>query len=70
MCTDATQYDRVCKGEFAELHAKLDRLDETVTTSRVRQFTRMPVSGGQPFPTALGRTFAYRTRVRAGDQAV
>ena len=30
MCSDAEQYDRVCKGEFAELHAKLDRLDEAI----------------------------------------
>ena len=27
---DTDQYDRVCKGEFAELHAKLDRLDEAI----------------------------------------
>ena len=30
MCSDGEQYDRVCKGEFAELHAKLDRLDEAI----------------------------------------
>ena len=24
------QYDSVCKGEFAELHTKLDRLDEAI----------------------------------------
>ncbi|HNQ22485.1 MAG TPA: hypothetical protein PKK06_05265 [Phycisphaerae bacterium] len=24
------QYDRVCKGEFAAIHAKLDRLDEAI----------------------------------------
>ncbi|OQB80319.1 MAG: hypothetical protein BWX88_04606 [Planctomycetes bacterium ADurb.Bin126] len=30
MCSDTDQYDRVCKGEFAELHAKLDRLDEAI----------------------------------------
>ena len=24
------QYDRVCKGEFASIHAKLDRLDEAI----------------------------------------
>ena len=27
-CSD--QYDRVCKGEFASVHVKLDRLDEAV----------------------------------------
>ena len=30
MCGDSTQYDRVCKGEFAELHVKLDKLDEAI----------------------------------------
>jgi hypothetical protein len=30
MCSNTDQYDRVCKGEFAELHAKLDRLDEAI----------------------------------------
>ena len=30
MCSDTDQYDRVCKNEFAELHAKLDRLDEAI----------------------------------------
>lgn len=30
MCDGAGQYDRVCKAEFAELHAKLDRLDEAI----------------------------------------
>jgi hypothetical protein len=30
MCAETDQYDRVCKGEFAELHAKLDRLDEAI----------------------------------------
>lgn len=25
-----SHYDRVCRGEFAELHAKLDRLDEAI----------------------------------------
>jgi hypothetical protein len=30
MCSDTDQYDRVCKCEFAELHAKLDRLDEAI----------------------------------------
>lgn len=24
------QYERVCKGEFAAIHAKLDRLDEAI----------------------------------------
>jgi len=24
------QYDRICKGEFAAIHAKLDRLDEAI----------------------------------------
>jgi len=28
-CENA-QYEAVCKGEFAELHAKLDRLDEAI----------------------------------------
>jgi len=26
----AGQYERVCKGEFASIHAKLDRLDEAI----------------------------------------
>ena len=30
MCSDSDQYDRVCKGEFAELHVKLDKLDEAI----------------------------------------
>jgi len=30
MCSDRDQYDRVCKGEFAAIHTKLDRLDEAV----------------------------------------
>ena len=30
MCTDTEQYDRVCKGEFALIHTKLDRLDEAI----------------------------------------
>ena len=29
MCS-SDQYDSVCKGEFAEIHAKLDRLDESI----------------------------------------
>ncbi|MFW6062407.1 MAG: hypothetical protein ACOC93_06320 [Planctomycetota bacterium] len=28
--TDTEQYDRVCKGEFDQLHRKLDRLDEAI----------------------------------------
>ena len=27
MCTENDQYDRVCKGEFASVHVKLDKLD-------------------------------------------
>ena len=30
MCADGNQYERVCKGEFAAIHAKLDRLDEAI----------------------------------------
>jgi len=30
MCSDSDQYDRVCKGEFASIHAKLDRMDEAI----------------------------------------
>jgi hypothetical protein len=30
MCTGTGQYDRVCKGEFAAIQAKLDRLDEAI----------------------------------------
>ena len=30
MNEESTQYDRVCKGEFGELHAKLDRMDEAI----------------------------------------
>ena len=30
MCSDSDQYDRVCRGEFAAIHTKLDRLDEAV----------------------------------------
>lgn len=26
----AGQYERVCRGEFASIHAKLDRLDEAI----------------------------------------
>ena len=28
MCAESDQYDRVCKGEFASIHTKLDKLDE------------------------------------------
>ena len=27
---DSSQYDRVCKGEFALIHVKLDKLDEAI----------------------------------------
>ena len=30
MCGDSDQYDRVCKGEFAAIHTKLDRMDEAI----------------------------------------
>jgi len=30
MGCESSQYEAVCKGEFAELHAKLDRLDEAI----------------------------------------
>ena len=30
MCSDGSQYDRICKGQFASIHAKLDRLDEAI----------------------------------------
>jgi len=30
MCGDSDQYDRVCKGEFASIHTKLDRMDEAI----------------------------------------
>ena len=30
MCGDSDQYDRVCKGEFASIHVKLDKLDEAI----------------------------------------
>ena len=30
MCGDSDQYERVCKGEFAAISAKLDRLDEAI----------------------------------------
>ena len=28
--SDSDQYDRVCKGEFASIHTKLDRMDEAI----------------------------------------
>jgi hypothetical protein len=30
MCSDTDQYDRICKGEFREIHTKLDRLDVAI----------------------------------------
>ncbi len=30
MNEESTQYENVCKGEFGELHAKLDRMDEAI----------------------------------------
>ena len=30
MCPTSEQYDRVCKGEFASVHTKLDRMDEAI----------------------------------------
>jgi len=30
MCSDTDQYDRICKREFREIHAKLDRLDTAI----------------------------------------
>mgnify|MGYP000375782372 CR=1 FL=1 len=30
MSACAEQYERVCKGDFAAIHAKLDRLDEAI----------------------------------------
>ncbi len=30
MCAETNQYERVCKGEFAAISAKLDRLDEAI----------------------------------------
>ena len=30
MCAGSDQYERVCKCEFASMHAKLDRLDEAI----------------------------------------
>ncbi len=30
MCPNSDQYESVCKGEFAEIKGKLDRLDESI----------------------------------------
>ncbi len=30
MCANGDQYERVCKGEFASIHGKLDKLDEAI----------------------------------------
>jgi len=30
MCSDTNQYESICKGQFGELHTKLDRLDEAI----------------------------------------
>ena len=30
MCSESDQYDRVCRGEFAAVHVKLDKLDEAI----------------------------------------
>ena len=30
MSDEQDQYQRICKGEFADLHRKLDRLDEAI----------------------------------------
>ena len=30
MCTGSDQYERVCRGEFTAVNAKLDRLDEAI----------------------------------------
>ncbi len=30
MCERNDQYDSICRGEFAAIHAKLDRLDEAI----------------------------------------
>ena len=30
MCGDSEQYERICKGEFASIHTKLDRMDEAI----------------------------------------
>ena len=30
MCPNSQQYEQVCKGEFASIHTKLDRMDEAI----------------------------------------
>ena len=30
MCPNSEQYEQVCKGEFASIHVKLDKLDEAI----------------------------------------
>jgi hypothetical protein len=30
MCSESSQYDRVCKGEFVSINMKLDRMDEAI----------------------------------------
>ncbi len=30
MCPTSEQYETVCKGEFASIHSKLDRMDEAI----------------------------------------
>ena len=30
MCTGSDQYERMCKGEFASIQTKLDRMDEAI----------------------------------------
>ena len=30
MCSQKSQYDRVCRGEFASINVKLDKLDEAI----------------------------------------
>jgi hypothetical protein len=30
MCPNSEQYEQVCKGEFASIHKKLDKMDEAI----------------------------------------
>jgi hypothetical protein len=30
MCPNSEQYEQVCKGQFASVHTKLDKLDEAI----------------------------------------
>jgi hypothetical protein len=30
MCPTSEQYEKVCKGEFASIHVKLDKMDEAI----------------------------------------